>query len=61
MGLGCYLIHITNVYGYLAVMKNAPGIGCLWIWSVVELDLLWAVPSLGICIGFLKWKGYSYL
>lgn len=61
MSTGCYLIYITNVYGYIAVMKNAPGIGCLWIWSVIELDLLWALPSLAVCLGFLRLGGYSYL
>ncbi|SPQ26184.1 f78e3a27-f1e0-46e1-abde-d39187675815 [Thermothielavioides terrestris] len=29
---GCYLIHITNTSGYMAVMKQAPSVGCLWVW-----------------------------
>ncbi|KIN05030.1 hypothetical protein OIDMADRAFT_157612 [Oidiodendron maius Zn] len=58
---GCYLIHVSNTYGYYAVMKQAPGLGCLWIWSVIELDLLGAAASLLCCIGFLKLGGYSYL
>ncbi|KAG0649057.1 hypothetical protein D0Z07_5067 [Hyphodiscus hymeniophilus] len=37
---GCYLIHITNERGYYAQMKQAPPLGCLWIWSVIELDLM---------------------
>ncbi|TVY38140.1 hypothetical protein LSUB1_G002849 [Lachnellula subtilissima] len=36
---GSYLIHITNTYDYYAVMKQAPPMGCLWIWAVIELDL----------------------
>jgi hypothetical protein len=56
---GSYLIHITNTYGYYAVMKQAPPVGILWIWSVIELDLLWAVSSVGLCIAFLKSGGYS--
>ena len=58
---GCYLIHVSNTYGYYAVMKQAPGLGCLWVWSVIELDLLGAAASLLCCIGFLKLGGYSYL
>lgn len=58
---GCYLIHITNTYSYYAVMKQSPPLGCLWIWSVIELSLGWAAGSLLACIGFLKWCGYSYL
>lgn len=56
---GCYLIHITNEYGYIAVLKQAPPIGCLWVWSVIELDLVWAVPSLAIAVGYLKLMGYK--
>lgn len=37
---GCYLIHLTNDKGYLAVMKNAPSIGTLWVWCIIELGLL---------------------
>ncbi|KAM7218374.1 hypothetical protein V8F06_006297 [Rhypophila decipiens] len=56
---GCYLIHITNNFGYLAVMKQAPPVGCLWVWSVVELELPWAVLSLAIDGLFLWWRGYD--
>ncbi|KAK4043835.1 hypothetical protein C8A01DRAFT_12620 [Parachaetomium inaequale] len=56
---GCYLIHITNSSGYMAVMKQAPPLGCLWVWSVIELDLLWAVLSLSGAGTFLWQKGYS--
>ncbi|KAG9240347.1 hypothetical protein BJ878DRAFT_297639 [Calycina marina] len=58
---GCYLIHISNTYGYYAVMKQAPPIGCLWIWSVIELDVQWAASSLIFCAVFLKYGGYSFL
>ncbi|KAL2271961.1 hypothetical protein VTJ83DRAFT_1332 [Remersonia thermophila] len=56
---GCYLIHITNTYGYMAVMKQAPPIGCLWVWSIIELELPWAVLSLAGAAGFLWQRGYS--
>ncbi len=56
---GCYLIHITNTAGYMAVMKQAPPLGCLWVWSVIELELPWAVLSLTGAGTFLWQKGYS--
>lgn len=56
---GCYLVYITNTFGYLAVMKRAPPIGCLWIWAVVELDLQWAALSVAVAGGFLYGNGYS--
>jgi len=43
----------------MAVMKQAPPLGCLWVWSVIELDLLWAVLSLAGAGLFLWIKGYS--
>jgi hypothetical protein len=57
---GCYLIYITNEHGYYAIMKRAPPVGCMWVWSVIELDLRWALPSLICCGTFLWWGGYSY-
>lgn len=57
---GCYLIHITNKHGYLAVMKQAPPLGCIWVWSVIELDLLLAVLSLASTAAFLWYGGYDF-
>ncbi|KAI2636288.1 hypothetical protein GGS26DRAFT_487834 [Hypomontagnella submonticulosa] len=56
---GCYLIHISNRYGYLAVMKQSPPLGCIWVWSVIELDLLYAVLSLVCTFGFFWQGGYT--
>ena len=58
---GCYLIYITNMHGYYAVMKQAPPLGCIWIWSVIEQDIFWATGSLISCCLFLKYGGYSFL
>ncbi|EON99144.1 hypothetical protein UCRPA7_5373 [Phaeoacremonium minimum UCRPA7] len=57
---GCYLIHISNKYDYLAVMKQAPPLGCLWVWSVIELDLPFAVLSLACAALFLWQGGYDF-
>jgi len=58
---GCYLIYVTNEYSHYAILKQAPPLGCIWIWSVIELDLKAAVGSL-ICCGVFMWLGdYSYL
>jgi len=56
---GCYLVYISNEYGHLSIMKQAPPLGCLWIWTVIELDLLWALPSV-TAVGAYMWKqGYT--
>jgi len=56
---GCYLVYITNTFGYYAVMKQSPPLGCLWIWSVIELKLGNAVAALLVCWGYLKYEGYA--
>ncbi|CAH0036807.1 unnamed protein product [Clonostachys solani] len=56
---GCYLIHISNNYDYLAVMKQAPPVGCLWLWAVIELELVNAVLSLIIAGGYLWYHDYK--
>lgn len=59
VGTGCYTIHITNAYDYFFVMKQAPPLGTLWIWSVIEMRLPWAVASVAVDLGYLWWMGYS--
>ncbi|KAH6603621.1 hypothetical protein Trco_008396 [Trichoderma cornu-damae] len=56
---GCALVFITNSKGYLYNMKRAPPLGCLWLWAVVELDLIWAVPSLAVTGAYMWLNGYS--
>ncbi|KAI0873349.1 hypothetical protein GGS24DRAFT_401136 [Hypoxylon argillaceum] len=56
---GCYLIDISNNYGYLYIMKRSPPLGCLWVWSVIELNLAPALASLAIACGFFYQGGYS--
>ncbi|KAI9849543.1 MAG: hypothetical protein M1838_000126 [Thelocarpon superellum] len=56
---GCYLIYATNVQGYFAVMKRAPPLGTLWVWSVVELKLPSALLSLIVAVLYLLYGNYS--
>lgn len=58
---GTYLIYITNVYSFYAVLKQAPPLGSLWIWSVIELNAWWGMASLICCGIFLKYCGFSIL
>ncbi|KAM0256060.1 hypothetical protein ACHAQJ_005259 [Trichoderma viride] len=56
---GCALVYTTNSQGYLYNMKRAPPLGCIWLWAVVELDLLWALPSLAVTGAYVWVNGYS--
>lgn len=52
---GCFLVHITNRKGFVANQKQAPPVGCLWIWAAIELELGWA--TLGLALPML----YMYM
>ncbi|KAL9105479.1 MAG: hypothetical protein Q9227_009359 [Pyrenula ochraceoflavens] len=56
---GCYLITLTNDRGYYAVMKRAPSIGTLWVWSVLELGLYGAVGGVAGPAAYALWYGYG--
>ncbi|KAF2276338.1 uncharacterized protein EI97DRAFT_35890 [Westerdykella ornata] len=56
---GCYMVYSGNVNGYFFVMKTAPPIGALWIWSVVEMDLAYAATSCVAVVGYLWWNGFD--
>jgi hypothetical protein len=56
---GCYMVYTGNVKGYFYVMKTAPPIGAFWVWSVVEMDLLYAATSCAAVVGYLWWNGFD--
>lgn len=56
---GCNLIQLTNDKGYYAVMKNAPSIGTVWVWAVLEMGLIGALTGV-VGPGIYAWYwGYS--
>ncbi|KAI9795704.1 MAG: hypothetical protein M1833_006873 [Piccolia ochrophora] len=56
---GCYLIYASNDEPYFAVMKRAPPLGTLWVWSVIELQLVYAIFSLLLPLAFLYYGDYK--
>ena len=58
-GAGCYLIHLTNDRGYYAVMKNAPSIGTIWVWTILELGLIGAVLGVLGPASYAWYYGYG--
>ena len=57
---GCYLVYSGNKHGYFYVMKSAPPIGTLWIWSVVEMSLPFAATSAAAVLGYIWWNGFDF-
>jgi hypothetical protein len=58
---GCWAVKAVNTAGYYAVMKRIPSVGTLWIWAVIEMDLLFAVLSLAAVGGYTWYSGYNIL
>ncbi|KAL5362688.1 hypothetical protein BJX96DRAFT_106373 [Aspergillus floccosus] len=60
--LGTKLVVITNEEPYYAVMKRAPAIGTLWVWSILEIPAGAAIlGALGPLIWGVWWRGYGIL
>jgi len=57
---GCYLIYSGNKHGYFNVMKAAPPVGTLWIWSVIEMSLPYAALSAATVLGYVYYNGFDY-
>jgi len=56
---GCYLIYLTNDKGYYAVMKNAPAVGTIWVWAVLESGLFGALAGAIGPGAYAWWYGYG--
>ncbi|KAJ9293376.1 hypothetical protein DTO271G3_7872 [Paecilomyces variotii] len=62
VGLGAKLVALTNDAGYYAVMKRAPSIGTLWVWSVLELSA--GAAAIGVIVPLawgVWWMGYTII
>ncbi|KAI9034856.1 uncharacterized protein KD926_005191 [Aspergillus affinis] len=62
VALGMKLVTITNEDPYYAVMKRAPAIGTIWVWSILEVPL--GAALLGALVPMtwaVWWKGYGIL
>lgn len=56
IGCGWWMITASSEYGYMAVMKRAPGVGTLWVWAVLESRLEVGLVGL-VAVGSYFWYG----
>lgn len=54
---GLQLITVTTTAPYLKVMRQAPALGVLWIWTVVKMDLGVALLGLAGVAASVWWMG----
>jgi len=56
---GCYLVYAANKHGYFYVMKAAPPVGTLWIWSAVEMSLPFAALHAVAVVAYAWRNGFA--
>jgi hypothetical protein len=56
IGCGCYLIYIFNKISYYGVMRKCPPISTLWIYFVLQLNLIPSALSL-LFVYLFFWLG----
>ena len=56
---GCYLVQTSNRAAYYAVMKRAPPLGTLWVWTVMEMRLQVALVGLAVVAFYFWWGEFS--
>lgn len=61
VGCGSRLVYIINKAGWLVVMKQAPPLGTIWVYTIAQIDLLPAVVALGLVGGYVKWNDYKII
>ncbi|KAL1598574.1 hypothetical protein SLS59_006861 [Nothophoma quercina] len=57
---GCYIVYSANIYGYFYVMKAAPPVGSLWIWSVIEMSLPYAAANVVAVVAYIWWNKFDF-
>ena len=57
---GCYLVYSGNKHGYFYVMKAAPPVATLWVWSTMEMDVQFSALSVLAVLGYSWWKDFGF-
>ncbi|KAJ8111084.1 hypothetical protein OPT61_g6233 [Boeremia exigua] len=56
---GCYIVWSANTKGYFYVMKAAPPVGALWVWSVIEMSLPYAAANVVAVVAYIWWNKFE--
>lgn len=57
---GCYIIWSANTKGYFYVMKAAPPMGALWVWSVIEMSLPYAATNVVAVVAYIWYNKFEF-
>ncbi|KAF3930528.1 hypothetical protein ABW19_dt0201997 [Dactylella cylindrospora] len=59
VGTGCWLVYNVNSHGYYAVMKMAPPLGTILVYSVIEMELIPAFFSVAAVAGYVYYNDFK--
>jgi hypothetical protein len=57
---GSYLVHSGNKHGYFYVMKAAPPVATLWVWSTMEMDVQYSALSALAVLAYARWNDFAF-
>ncbi|KAF9736705.1 hypothetical protein PMIN06_002738 [Paraphaeosphaeria minitans] len=57
---GSYLVRSGNKHGYFFVMKSAPPVATLWVWSTIEMDVQYSALSALAVLGYSWWNNFGF-
>lgn len=57
---GCYLVYSGNKHGYFYVMKAAPPVATLWVWSTIEMDVQYSALSALSVLAYSWWNDFTF-
>jgi len=58
---GSRLIYVVNRTNWTIVMRQCPPLGTMWVYTVVQLDLIKAVAALAAVAAYVQWAGLKII
>jgi len=55
--IGPRMLWLVSRGSWLVNMRQCPPLATIWVYTIVQLDLLLSVVSLAIVAGWVKWTG----
>jgi len=58
--VGPRMLWLISRGSWLVNMQQCPPLATIWVYIIVQLDLLPAVVGLAIVVGWVKWQGLKF-
>jgi len=58
---GCRLIYVVNRTNWTIIMRQCPPLGTMWVYTIIQLDLVKAVAALVAVAAYVQWAGLKII